>query len=273
MLPSFLLALREGVEAALMIGIVLGVLRKLNRTELNRSVWAGAGMAGLASLLIAVMLRLIGSELEGRAEQVFEGVSMLLAAGVLTWMIFWMARQSRSHSRDLEQRVRRSLSSTSRWAIFGLSFLAVFREGMELALFLLAAGMTATAVQSILGTVLGLLSAAGLGWLFFTSTRRLPVSAFFRVTNIFLILFAAGLVAHGVHEFNEAGLIPPVIETVYNLSGILSDSSLPGQILATLFGYSSAPSLTQLLAYLIYFGSLLLTLRFTFHQPVASVGD
>jgi high-affinity iron transporter len=223
--------------------------------------------------LIAVTLRLIGSELEGRAEQVFEGVSMLLAAGVLTWMIFWMARQSRSHSRDLEQRVRQSLSSTSCWAIFGLSFLAVFREGVELALFLLAAGMTATAAQSVTGAAVGLLSAAALGWLLFSSTRRLPVAAFFRVTNIFLILFAAGLIALSVHEFNEAGIIPPVIETVYNLNGVLSESSLPGQILGTLFGYSSAPSLTQLLAYLLYFGSLLLTLRFTFRQPVASLGD
>ncbi len=262
MLPGFLLALREGVEAALVVGIVLGVLRKLNRPELKVSVWLGVAAAFLASLALALGLRLFDASLEGHAEEIFEGVSMWLAAGVLTWMIFWMSRQSRSHRADLETQVRRGALSLNRWPLFGIAFLAVFREGIELALFLLAAGMAgASGGSTLLGAALGLLAAAALGWALFSSTRRLPLGRFFQVTNILLILFAAGLFAHGMHEFNEAGLIPAVVENVYNLNPLLADNSVLGGLLTAMFGYNGNPSLTEMIAYLSYFITMFVVVR------------
>lgn len=261
MLPTFLLALREGIEAALIIGIVLGVLRKLDRLELKKVVWLGAGAAAAASLLVALIIRVLGGALEGPAEAVFEGLTMWLAAGVLTWMIFWMQRQSRSHRAVLEQEVRRTLAAPGRGAMFGLAFLAVFREGVELALFLTAAGLATSAGQGLVGAGLGLAAAALLGYLLFASARKLPLAAFFRVTNVLLILFAAGLVAHGMHEFNEAGLIPALGESVYNLNPLLPEESLAGALLKALFGYNGNPSLSEVLAYFTYFIALYFGLR------------
>lgn len=270
MLPSFLLALREGVEAALVVGIVLGVLKKLDRPELKSAVWIGTGLAALASFLVAVILRLIGAELEGPAEPIFEGVTMWVAAGLLTWMIFWMTRQSRAHSRQLQEKVQRTLSQTGRWPVLGLAFLAVFREGLELALFLVATGFADGAMRSLVGALTGLACAVALGWLLFTSTRRLPISSFFRVTNVLLVLFAAGLFATGMAEFNEAGLIPPLVEHLYNLNPLLSENSLPGQLLKALFGYSGAPSLAQVLAYGGFLVAIALGLWLYFRRPALS---
>ena len=143
MLASFLLAVREGIEAALIIGIVLGALRKLQRADLVPALWWGTGAAALVSVLVGVGLTAMGLSLRSPAEQVFEGMAMLLAAGVLTWMIFWMSRQARYIKADLETGVRRAAMMRSSGALFGLAFLAVFREGIELALFLAAAAHAA----------------------------------------------------------------------------------------------------------------------------------
>lgn len=256
MLPSFLLALREGLEAALLIGIVLGALTKLNRPELKRSVWQGVAVALGFSLLAALALYLVGAEFAGSAEEIFEGTAMLLAAGILTWMIFWMQRQSRTLKSELETDVRRAVLRGGKGAVFSLALLAVGREGLELALFLIATGMATTAAQTLVGALAGLALSIVLGWLFFSSTRRLNLRAFFQVSNVLLVLFAAGLVAHGVHEFNEAGVIPSVIEHVWDINGILDERSVLGSLLTALFGYNGNPSLTEVAAYLAYFALL-----------------
>lgn len=253
MFPSFLLSLREGLEAALIIGIVLGALRQMKRSDLNPAIWLGTGSAILVSLLGAGLLTLIGAEFEGRAEEIFEGTAMLLAAGILTWMIFWMRANARTLKQDLETDVRRATLGGGVKALFALAFFSVAREGLELALFLVAASAATDNLQTLIGAVSGLGAAIVLGWLLFTTTRRLNVRAFFQVTNVLLILFAAGLVAHGVHEFNEAGLIPPVVEHVWDTNGILDENSTVGAISKALFGYNGNPSLTEVVAYVGYF--------------------
>jgi high-affinity iron transporter len=253
MFPSFVLSLREGLEAALVIGIALGVLRKMHRSDLSVSVWAGAGVAAVLALLGAVVLNLIGGEFEGTSEQIFEGVTMLVAAGLLTWMIFWMRRQAAITNAELASSVRRAAQGAGKGALFTLALLAVGREGFELALFLVAARATSTALQTITGALLGLAGAAVLGWILFSSTRKLNLKQFFRVTNIVLIIFAAGLVASGIHEFNEAGIIPSVIDPIYNISFLFGQDTGLGELLKTLAGYSAAPSLTQMIAYLGYY--------------------
>lgn len=252
MLPSLLLALREGLEAALIIGIVLGALRKIERTDLNATVWRGAGSAALLSVLTAIALNMVGASLEGTAEEIYEGITMLLAAGVLTWMIFWMQRQARTIRSDLEGDVRRAILQNGGGALFTLAFLAVLREGVELALFLTATALTSSAQQTLIGALLGLAIAMVLGWMLFASTVRLNLRHFFQVTSALLLLFAAGLVAHGVHEFNEVGWIPPIIEHVWNTNPILDENSTVGMLLKALFGYNGDPSLSEVIAYVVY---------------------
>lgn len=253
MLPSFVLALREGLEAALVIGIAISVLRKMDRSEFVPSVWYGAATAALLSILAAFVLNLLGAEFEGQGEEIFEGTAMLLAAGLLTWMIFWMRKQSQSMRSEIEAGVKKAVEATGQRAMFALAFLAVAREGLELALFLFAAEASSSILQTVSGAVAGLAGAALLGYLLFSSTRRLSLKTFFQVTNVLLILFAAGLVANSIGEFNQAGVLPEVIAHIWNTSPILSDESTLGELLKALVGYHAAPSLAQLIGYLAYY--------------------
>jgi len=268
MLPSYILSLREGLEAALIIGIVLGALRQMRRRDLIMPVWAGAFSASLFSLLAAILLTHFGLELEDPAEAIFDGLTMLLAAGILTWMIFWMSRRARTLKSTLESNVRHASQGGKR-ALFGLAFLAVLREGIELALFLTAATLASDARQTIFGSLLGLGTATLLGWSLFAATTRLDLRRFFQVTGALLIFFAAGLVAHGVHELNIIGWIPSVIEHVWNINPLLDEKSALGQMLAALFGYNGDPSLTEVIAYLAYFAAILFGLRRPTHSEIA----
>jgi high-affinity iron transporter len=261
MLSSYLLSLREGLEMALIVGIVLGAVSKINRPQLRTIVWSGVLSAAVLSLAVGVLLTSLGTSLQGPAEPVYEGVTMFLAAGVLTWMIFWMSRQARHIKGNLESGVRKAALQNGNWALFLLAFIAVLREGIELALFLTAAVFATDTVQTLIGSALGLGTAILLGWTLVATTMRLDLRRFFQVTGILLILFAAGLVAHGVHELNEVGWIPAVIEHVWDTNAILSDTSLLGEVLKTLLGYNGNPSLTEVLAYAAYFVAIAIGLR------------
>jgi len=253
MLASALITLREGLEAALIVGIVLSVLRKLRRTDRSRPVWAGVVVAIVVSVAAGLALNRLGVAFEGRGEEIFEGVAMLLAAGVLTWMIFWMQRQGQQIQAELELDVRRAATTGSAWALFSLAFVAVVREGIETVLFLTAAAFSATPAQTLIGGTLGLTIAIVLGWLMFAAGKRLDVRAFFRVTGVLLLLFAAGLVAYGVHELQEAALIPTFVEHVWDTNHILDERGTVGTLLKALFGYNGNPSLLEVTAYSVYF--------------------
>ena len=261
MLPSYLLSLREGIEAALIVGIVLGALRQMRRTDLSSTVWMGVISASILSVLAGILLTMLGLGFEGPAEQIFEGITMLLAAGVLTWMIFWMSRQARNIKGELESGVHKATFEGGKRGLFALAFLAVLREGIELALFLVASIFASDVQQTLIGAFLGLGTAILLGWSLFATTVRLDLQRFFRVTGFLLILFAAGLVAHGVHEFNEAGVIPAVIEHVWDVNPILDENATLGAMLKALFGYNGNPSLTEVLAYFAYFAAIFIGLR------------
>lgn len=260
MVTGFFLSLREGLEIALVIGIVLGSLKRLQRTDLAGAVWLGVLGAAALSFLAAVGLTLIGASLEGSAEAIFEGSLMLLAAAVLTWMIFWM----RKHARLLKDEIQNGVRAASRLgtaSLFVLAFVTVLREGLELALLLSAAMFSSQTGTTVVGSLLGLAVAAGLGFGFFAATIRLNLNRFFQITTIVLILFAAGLVAHGVHEFNEVGIIPSLIEHVWDTNAILPESSVLGQTLTTLLGYNGNPSLSEVLAYGLYLVGVLLAMK------------
>lgn len=264
MFVSFLLALREGLEAALIIGVVIGTVKKLGRDELRPVIWAGTGAAVLVSIFTGGILYGLDAAFEGQAEEIFEGITMLLAAGILTWVILWMFFQAQNMTKQLEDDVRAAASGRNKRAMFVVAFLAVVREGVELALFLTAASFKADNVRVLLGAGLGLAVVVVLAWGLFSSLMRLNIGTFFRVTSILLIVFAGGLVAHGVHELNEAGLIPGVIENVWNINHILNEKSFFGELMKTLFGYNGNPSLTEVIAYLGYY--LLLYGGFKFQE-------
>jgi high-affinity iron transporter len=258
MIASLVLSLREGLEAALIIGIVLGALRRTGRSDLNRSLWAGVVSASVVSMLAVLLLRRVDQELKGTAEQIFEGVTFLLAAGVLTWMIFWMRRQAGNIKSDLEGKVSRASRGQGGGALYFLAFIAVLREGIELALYLTASSLTSTGIQTVRGTSIGLLGAGLLGYLLYTTTLKLNLQRFFQVTSVILILFAAGLIAHSVAEFNQAGIIPAVISPIWNLNPLLNDQSIVGILASTLFGYHGSPSLTEAVSYAVYILAALL---------------
>jgi len=256
MLASFLLALREGLEAALIISLLLGALRKLDYRNADRNIWLGTGAALLASVLAGLLLNLLGTRFSGRTEEIFEGITMLLAAGVLTWVILWMGRRTHRLNDQLKADLKLAVEKGGGWAFFSLAFLAVIREGIELALFLTAAALNGDSRGILWGTALGLAAVILVSSLLFKGLIRLDLRKFFQVTSLLLILFAAGLVAHGVHEFNETALIPPVIEHLYDINFILDENSTLGQLLQALLGYNGNPSLTEVSAYLLYIGAV-----------------
>jgi high-affinity iron transporter len=249
---SLVLALREGLESALVIGIFLSVLRKLNRADLHRPLWLGIISAGGVSILVATILLALDREFEGVTEQVFEGSTLFFAAAVLTWMIFWMRRQSVNMKSSLENKINRVASLRGWLGMFSLAFFAVVREGIELALYLSAASLASNGVGILFGTLSGLLLAVSIAYLIYNTTLHLNLQRFFSITAIFLIVFAAGLIAQGVAEFNQAGIIPTIINPIWNLNPLLNDRSIIGTIFSTLFGYHGSPSLTEALGYCVY---------------------
>jgi high-affinity iron transporter len=269
MLPAFLLSLREGLEAALIVGIVFGTLNRLGRRDRFGPVWLGVLAATAVSFFAAFALTAAGREFEGRAEQIFEGVTVLLAASVLTWMIFWMQREGRVLSARLAADVRQATGGAAALSLFLVAFLAVVREGVELALFLTATTFTTSPGQTLLGAVLGLAVAVALGALMYLGVVRLDVKQFFLATSLFLIVVAAGMVAYGLHELIEASVVPAIVDPIYNINPYLDDQAGLGLLLKTLFGYNGNPALTESVAYVAYFLVIWLALR-RFQRPTAA---
>ena len=172
-----------------------------------------------------------------------------------------MSRQARNIKGELESGVHKAAFEGGKRGLFTLAFLAVLREGIELALFLVASTFATNAQQTILGAILGLGTALLLGWSLFATTIRLDLRRFFQVTGFLLILFAAGLVAHGIHEFNEVGWIPSIVDHVWDVNTVLNEKSALGEMLAALFGYDGNPSLTELLGYILYFAAIFFGLK------------
>lgn len=251
-MAAFLLSLREGLEAALIIGILLGAVRRFGRGELGRFIWYGVAAAVAASAAAAGGLVAAGIELEGRAEAVFEGVMLILAAGFLTGMIFWMRRQGAVWRASLAADVREAAVVTGGWGLFAIAFLAVAREGIELALLLVATTLQGALAATGLGLALGIGAAAVIGILLYQGVLRLNLAVFFRITNVLLLLFAAGMIGLAAHELIEAGLLPALVDPLWNVTSLLSDKSTAGELLKSLFGYNSNPALSEVLAYIAY---------------------
>ena len=261
MLSALLIALREGLEAALIVGIVLGYLKRVGRNDRMPYAWAGVTIAVALSALITIAMRVIGAELETPFEQMFEGTTMLFAVIVLTWMVFWMRYQARFIKTDLERQVESAVTRGANWGLFALTFLAVFREGLETALFLAANAFAADAYGTVVGTLIGLTLAIAGGILIYVYAVRLNVKTFFDITSLFLVVFAAGLLAHGVAEFQEIGWLPIMTGTAWNTEWLLNNDSVLGSILRSLIGYNDKPSFLEVTTYVAYWVVVLQTVR------------
>ncbi|MFC1957729.1 iron uptake transporter permease EfeU [Chloroflexota bacterium] len=253
MLSALLITFREGLEAALIIGIILAYLVSTGNRDRFKSVWIGTTLAIVVSLVAGTVIYFSAGQLEGRSEQIFEGVATLIAAGVLTWMIFWMRKQAINIKSHLHAQIQSSLGSGSTLGLLGLAFVAVVREGIETVLFLFAAvRVSESALLSAMGSILGLGIAVAIGYSIYKGTSRLNLSTFFKITGLLLILFAAGLLAHGIHELQEASIIPVVIEHVWDINRVLPEDLVIGRFLAAIFGYNANPSLLEVIAYSMF---------------------
>jgi high-affinity iron transporter len=264
---SFVIALREGIEAALIVSIVLAYLKQLGATDRSRLVWWGTALAVVLSAAVGTAIFVAGAEFEGTAEQVFEGLVTLAAVGVLTWMIFWMRRQGARIKSNLQEKVDAALV-TGGLALAGLAFFAVLREGVETALFLFAAakgtaveGTEVAPATQVTGAVLGLTLAVILGALLYRGGIRINLRSFFRVTGLLLIVVAAGLFAFALHELQEAGWLPLLDAHAFDISSSLPDDAGAGAILRGLLGYNADPTWLEVVGwagYLAVVGGLFL---------------
>ena len=260
MLASFLITFREALEAALIIGIIAAYVAKLGRKDLNRYINMGIISALIASLAVALVFKAVYGEFEGTAEQLFEGAAALTAAIVLTYMILWMATNSKRIKGELQEKIDLSLSKGQMVGITALSFVAVFREGVETVLFLGTLGIQSP-IDTLAGFIIGLADVIALSYIMFKGVYRPYLGQCFRYIKKLLILFSAGLVAIGVHEFNEAGIIPSVKENVWDVNPpqnpdgsypALHENGLIGGSLKALVGYNGNPSISEVIAYLGY---------------------
>ena len=204
-MAELIIMFREVLEASLIIGILYTYLKKSNNEDSIKMLWGGVGTAIFLSIVASVLFQMIAGGFEGSASKIFEGIVMIIASVVLTTMIIWMA-QNKNISEDLENKAKQSLSSGLKYGIFTLAFVAVFREGVEIILFLYAIGIKdgISIFPSVIGTILGLLA----GYAIFVQGVRIPLKQFFNVTSVFLIFVAAGMLTYGVHELESGGVIP-----------------------------------------------------------------
>ena len=269
-----LTGLREGVEAALIISIICAYLARTGNRRHFPRVFIGAGVAAVLSAILGVVLYLTVGSFEAPYEQLFEAAALLLATGVVTWMLFWMRRQAASVTSELQAAVDRALDEGSVTALAVLAFVAVVREGIETSLFLVgqATSARAGALSVLIGALAGLAVAALLGVGFYQGSRRIPLATFFRWTGIGLVFIAGGLVAKAAHELIEISVVTLGSQTLFDLSSVLphepEGGSVVGQFLHVVFGYTATPEVTTFVAWLAYIGLVLtLFLRPVRHRP------
>ena len=251
-LAAGVLTFREGLEAALVVAIMLGYLRKVGRHEHQWSVWAGALSAAALAVGFTLVLQLLGAQFDYPAKGIYEGVTSLFAVGMLTYMSFWMSRHARYIKGSLEQSMKASFVTGAAWGLFALAFITVAREGLETALFLSASAFQSSGMATLTGGVAGLLVAFAVAFGVYVAGLRLNMRTFFTVTSLLLVVFGAAILRYAVHEFEEVGWLPILVDPVWNSSSIIPEGSVLGQILQALVGYVSKPTLLQLVAYASY---------------------
>lgn len=260
MLGTFLIGLREGLEASLVVGILIAYVRKIGRDDVVSRIWAGVAIAVALSLGLGALLTYGTYGLTFKAQEIIGGTLSILAVALVTWMIFWMARTARGLKRELEHQVDTHLDGPG-WGLVAIGFIAVAREGLETALFLWSAVNAANdggdGQVAWVGAVLGLLTAVAIGWLIYKGIVRINLATFFTWTGALLIVVAAGILAYGVHDLQEAGVLPGPwthgeSAWAFQLSGSIDPSGLPAALLKGTIGFSPDMTKLELAVWAIY---------------------
>src|SRR3954454_10874302 len=253
MLPSFVIGLREGVEAALIVGIIASFLRQEGRRDALRPMWGGVVAAIVICAAVGGLLELLDEELPQRQQEGLETVIGVAAVGIVSFMIVWMRRHARGLSGQLRDSARRALASGSARALIAMAFFAVIREGLETVVFLLAVFQNADdAGTAGLGAVLGLMVAVAIGALIYRGGVRLNLARFFRVTGLVLVLVAAGLVASTLHSAHEAGWLNAGQGQALDLTWLVVPGSWTSALLTGMLGWQPQPTHIELIGYLVY---------------------
>jgi high-affinity iron transporter len=266
--PTFLIGLREGLEASLVVGILVAYLVKSGNAHRLRPIWGGIAAAVGISLAFGALLQFTSAELSFKAQEAFGGFASLLAVAFVTWMVFWMRRTARFLKTELHGRLDTALT-LGPLALALTAFVAVGREGLETALFLWAAVQSAEqSATPITGAVLGLLTAVALGYLLYQRAVHLNLKTFFTWTGAGLIIVAAGVFAYGVHDLQEAGILPGLNTLAFDVSEQVPPSSWYGTLLKGIFNFSPKTSVLEAIAWVSYVVPVL----FLFFRPTASAG-
>ncbi len=251
MLVAYLIMLREGIEAALIVGIIASYLKQTNRSRWMRSVWLGVGLAAAISIVIGVVLTLTSAEFPQKQQELFEGVIAFFATAILTSMVFWMKKAARSIKSELHESIDAALrpGDPQGRALVAMAFFAVGREGLESVFFLLATFQQDVGFGAPAGALLGLLSAVAVGAAITYGGVRLNLRQFFRWTGLLIVFVAAGLLAGGLRAFHEAGVWNGLQETAFDLSNVLPADSVVGTLLSGFFGYQDTPTVGEVAIY------------------------
>jgi high-affinity iron transporter len=251
-IANYLIGLREGLEAALVVSILVAYLVKAGRRDRLAPVWVGVLAAVALSLVFGALLTFSSSQLGFQAQEAFGGTLSIIAVGFVTWMVFWMRRTARSLSTELRGKMQAALAMGT-GALVLTSFLAVGREGLETALFIWSAVQaTGQSTSPLVGAALGLLSAVVLGYLFYKGAVRINLATFFRWTGLVLVVVAAGVLAYGVHDLQEAGVLPGLNALAFDVSGAVPPDSWYGTLLKGTVNFSPATTWLQAIAWLGY---------------------
>lgn len=254
MLISFLIMLREGLEAALIVGIIAGFLKQAGHGKLMPKVWLGITLAALMCLALGFGIHSATGEIPQKQQELVVGILGLVAVGMLTYMILWMQKAARSMKQELQQSIQTALNqgNTQGWALVSMAFLAVAREGLESVFFLLAVFQQSPTWSMPIGAVLGLVTATIIGALIYQGGMRLNLAKFFRWTGVFLIVVAAGLLAGSLRALHEAGVWNHLQTIVFDSSAYLHQDSPLGVLLGGFFGYTDHPTQGEILVWLLY---------------------
>jgi high-affinity iron transporter len=251
-LANYLIGLREGLEAALIVTILIAYIVKINRKDVLPRIWAGVGLAVLLALAIGGIVTFGTYGLSFAAQETIGGLLSIVATGLVTWMVFWMLRTARDLKGHLQGNIDRHLVGSGLGLVL-VAFLAVGREGIETALFMWAAVQaTGETTLPLVGATLGILTAVALGWLIYSGMLRINLSRFFTWTGGILIIVAAGVLAYGVHDLQEAGVLPGLHALAFDVSGAIPPDSWYGTLLKGTLNFSPATTWLEALVWLAY---------------------
>jgi high-affinity iron transporter len=254
LLVAFLIMLREGIEAALIVGIIAGYLKQTGREDRLPAVWFGVAIAVVLCIALGIALEMAGAEFPQKMQELFEGCVALLATGILASMVFWMAKAARSIKAQLHDSIDAATrpGDSRGLALVGMAFLAVGREGLESVFFLIATLQQDVGIGVPIGATLGVLCAVAFGFALYRGGVRLNLATFFRWTGVFIIFVAAGLAASAIRAFHEAGIWNGLQQTAFDFSGVLPSDGIVGTLLTGIFGYQDAPTVGEVIIYLAF---------------------